>query len=541
MPRHTLALVVPLALMMLAPPQARAEAPADEEDSFATGLEFEPETVYRSFPAVGTYRAFLPPTADLSAFLLPPRSQGAQSSCVAWATSYGLRGYYENRRRGGTTTPAAFSPAFVYNQIKNHAADCEVGTSISDALNLLKRVGTVPWSRFPYDPKDCSRLPDPNLAEDARPYRISDWQRVNYNRIDDVKGQIYAGNPVVVGMMVNKAFHRLHGDAVFEDPTSDGSGHAMVVVGYDDTRQAFRLFNSWGDKWGEHGLGWIDYETFKARTHGAYVMQVQDGAPPAPAPHPAPAPAPAPAPIPAPVPAPAPTPTTSGDDLSRIKALLADVPCSTLSVRRSGDDRLVVQGVIGDAADRDQLARRLGQEGGRAASLDVSILPWPQCEAHGTFAPALAHPDGLSLQVRQGSSGRPVLQAGDSLMLEVTTPTFYSYLYVVYLQAGGDAVFLYTPATNNGHPLQPGLHLTIGDGNAGQARLMVAPPFGDEMILAIAAPTALTATELPETMTEREFLSLFRTALLGRGARAVTRATHDTMAAAAYTLLTTRP
>ena len=37
----------------------------------------------------------------------------------------------------------------------------------------------------------------------------------------------------------------------------------MVVVGYDDAKQAFRIQNSWGRTWGDGGYGWFSYEFWK--------------------------------------------------------------------------------------------------------------------------------------------------------------------------------------------------------------------------------------------------------------------------------------
>ena len=522
-----------------------------DPDAAGTGLEFEPEAVYRSFPALGTYRAFLPPSADLSRFLPPVGSQGSQSSCVAWATSYGLRGYYENRRRAGTASAPLFSPSFVYNQIKSRTARCDVGTSISDALNLMKRIGTVPLSEFPYDPSSCSRLPGPDLASEARPFRINDWKRVDVSRLDDVKGQIAGGNPVVIGMLVNQAFHKLRGSSVFDDAHTDGGGHAMVLVGYDDRKNAFKLFNSWSRSWGNQGFGWVDYETFQIRTRSAFTMQVAMGAAPEPVaprpqsytPAPVRPPAYIPAPAPAPVPAykPAPAPQPQAGDLSRINARLADIPCSVLRAGRAADGRLTVRGVVGKTADRDEVAELLrGETGGSAPGLDVAVMPWPQCEVRGTFAPALEKPQGLAIRIRSAAAGaRPVLRDGDPLVVDVTTPAFPSYLYVIYLQVGGEAVYVHTPAMANGRPWPAGSRVTIGDGSGGGPALAIGEPFGDEMILAVAAPFPLTSTELPATMTEREFLSLFRRTLLGHGTRGVTLLRAD-QAAAAYTVLTTR-
>lgn len=36
-------------------------------------------------------------------------------------------------------------------------------------------------------------------------------------------------------------------------------GHAYVLVGYSEPRQAFRMVNSWGKSWGENGRAWIRF------------------------------------------------------------------------------------------------------------------------------------------------------------------------------------------------------------------------------------------------------------------------------------------
>ncbi|MEI6558363.1 MAG: C1 family peptidase [Rhodospirillaceae bacterium] len=583
--RAALAALV-LAIVTVAAPPVSAQPADDVEDNLGTGLEFEPEPVYRSFPAVGTYRAFLPPAADLSRFLPAVGSQGHQSSCVAWATSYGLRSYYENRRNGGAGSAPALSPAFIYNQIKSRTANCLAFTSIPDALNLMKQVGTLPLSEFPYDPASCSRLPEPRQLAQARSFRINDWKRLDVARLDDIKGQIFAGNPVVIGMLVNRGFSQLRGSSVFEDTNTDGSGHAMLAVAYDDRKGAFKLFNSWGRNWGDQGFGWVDYDTFQTRVRSAFVMQVPMGASPAPetrppapaparppasytpAPSPAPAPKPAPAsvpkpaptvaplvvtkappalapatPTPAPAPAPTPAPATrvSAADLN---ARLAEIPCSMLRAEPAAGDRMTVRGFVGKRSDRDRVAEVLRDEAGiRSPALDVAVMPWPQCEVRLTFAPALSRPAGLSIAIRSAGGAaagtRPVLGNGAPLVLDVTTPAFPSYLYVIYLQVGGEAAFIQTPTMTEGRPWPPGSRVVIGDGNEGRTGLAIGEPFGEEMILAVAAPFPLTSTELPATMTEREFLSLFRRTLLGHGTRGVTVVRAD-QAAAAYALLTTR-
>ena len=52
-----------------------------------------------------------------------------------------------------------------------------------------------------------------------------------------------------------------------------GGSHAMVVVGYDDDRQAFRILNSWGRNWGEGGYGWFGYDFWKRNVKVGFVIE----------------------------------------------------------------------------------------------------------------------------------------------------------------------------------------------------------------------------------------------------------------------------
>ena len=38
------------------------------------------------------------------------------------------------------------------------------------------------------------------------------------------------------------------------------NAHYIALLGYDDARRAFLFVNSWGDKWGSGGFGWLPYE-----------------------------------------------------------------------------------------------------------------------------------------------------------------------------------------------------------------------------------------------------------------------------------------
>ena len=59
-------------------------------------------------------------------------------------------------------------------------------------------------------------------------------------------------------------------------------GHAMVLVGYDDHRHAFKVLNSRGRIWGDGGYGWIDFDFFRKVVDEAFVAKdAINGPPPA--------------------------------------------------------------------------------------------------------------------------------------------------------------------------------------------------------------------------------------------------------------------
>ncbi|QFY41977.1 C1 family peptidase [Candidatus Methylospira mobilis] len=250
-------------------------------EKHATGYIPENPEKYLVMPQVPHYRDISPPEsvlapeADLSAMFPKPGNQGKQNSCVAWATAY-TRSYHEARKQGGSKPSDPehiFSPAFIYNQVK--VGGCDSGSSISESLGLMKKAGVATEAVFPYEENNCSRLPDDRALTDASHFRIDGWKKLDTQEIDDIKGQIIAGNPVIFGMYVSDSFDRLRGDQVYDDLTSPRTGaHVVVLVGYSETRQAFKLLNSWGENWGDKGMGWISYGALKKWAENAFVIEL---------------------------------------------------------------------------------------------------------------------------------------------------------------------------------------------------------------------------------------------------------------------------
>ncbi|MCR9142490.1 MAG: C39 family peptidase [bacterium] len=226
----------------------------------------------------------LPSRVDLSSKMPPIGNQGTQGSCVAWATGYALKSYHEKvERRWNYDSPVAggsgnrvFSPAFIYNQINGGRDD---GSVISDALALIVRQGAAPWSAMPYNVNDYRRKPTAAAKRAAANYKAQSYRRLNSSDLDSIKAELSKGNPVVFGIGVDDAFYNLRDKVYDKNQGQFYGGHAMTLVGYDDSKKsprghrgAFKLINSWGTGWGDRGYGWISYKQWVAGDAWALVL-----------------------------------------------------------------------------------------------------------------------------------------------------------------------------------------------------------------------------------------------------------------------------
>ena len=244
------------------------------EETHPTGLIFATKEQLAGIPlASSPYGAAdLPAFKDLSADLPPVGNQGKQNSCVGWAAAYALKSFQEKIENRVTIL---FSPSFIYNQINNGQ---DGGSRFIDALNLLSQIGAAKYDDMPYNEFDWTTQPSETVKESAKPFRIDYWRQVNIMDIKEVKNQVNAGYPVVIGTEVDQGFQagKRLGLTDYVWKAAIGKvigGHAMLVVGFDDTRRAFKVMNSWGRNWGNDGYCWVDYSYFPKAVKEGYVAK----------------------------------------------------------------------------------------------------------------------------------------------------------------------------------------------------------------------------------------------------------------------------
>ncbi len=259
-------------------------SPDSESASLATGLNMSQEMYDKSDifePLVAGYKNELPSRVSLEKYCPNRLNQGSQGSCVGWSSAYAARTIQQSIATGKPGNQVAFSASSLYNQIK--LPNCQ-GAYIHTAMDVMYKKGVLPYNEFKYDEYDCERTPTNSQMSLASQYKTRGFERLWENEggtdLIAIKQNIAQGAPVVIGMLVGGSFmSAMQGRKLWEPSRSDRNmrgfgGHAMCVMGYDDTYEggAFQIMNSWGSNWGDRGFCWVRYSDFEFFTKEAYGL-----------------------------------------------------------------------------------------------------------------------------------------------------------------------------------------------------------------------------------------------------------------------------
>jgi len=200
----------------------------------------------------------LPTMVDLRKTCSPVRDQGQLGSCT-WQSMVGFREFQE-RLTDDKFIPLSVLFGYYNTRVDEGTEDEDSGCYLRDCWKQLQKVGTCANKYWPYDISVFDEKP----SDEA--YASSIWKITTYHRLNtltDVKTHLVEGLPVVIGFTVYESFENIGSDGVMPMPTAWESvlgGHAVVVVGYDDSKKWFIVRNSWGNSWGDAGYFYMPYE-----------------------------------------------------------------------------------------------------------------------------------------------------------------------------------------------------------------------------------------------------------------------------------------
>lgn len=211
----------------------------------------------------------LPSSVDLGQYFPPIGNQGSYGTCVAWSVGYNLRSYLAAYDGGYTPNYSSqqYSPKDLFWAIPNSqkGADCN-GTQFEHAFDIMVSRGIAPLNDVPYnDLQDCSQSPPSSWNSAANQHKIKSYRKIAIDETT-IKAYLAQGRAVAFGAKLGDNFMSGNNGQILRSDTYGYSGqhayHAMILSGYDDSKQAFKVVNSWGNSWGSSGYIWVDYDFF---------------------------------------------------------------------------------------------------------------------------------------------------------------------------------------------------------------------------------------------------------------------------------------
>ena len=190
-------------------------------------------------------------------------NQGHLGSCTsnAIAFAYEFDEYKQDE-------PVKFTPSRLFIYYNEREIEGTInednGASIRDGIKSINKIGVCPEDKWPYDISKFTEKPKYECYEIAKNHRSVQYKRVQ-QKIDQLKSALSNGFTIIFGFIVYESFEseETAETGIVTMPTEKEQvlgGHAVCIVGYDDSKQTFKIRNSWGEKWGDNGYCYFPFE-----------------------------------------------------------------------------------------------------------------------------------------------------------------------------------------------------------------------------------------------------------------------------------------
>lgn len=190
--------------------------------------------------------------------------QGDLGSCVSNTVAYSIR-YVRKKENLSVYDPSRLYIYYYGRVIEGSPAKEDTGLYIRDGYKSVAQYSVCSERNWPYIVGKFHVEPSKYAQNAAKQHKTFTYLAVGQT-LSEIKTCLYEGYPVSFGMVVFSSFMTSSVARTGKVPMPDFAteqqlgGHAITIVGYDDSTRCFKIVNSWGDSWGDKGFCYIPYD-----------------------------------------------------------------------------------------------------------------------------------------------------------------------------------------------------------------------------------------------------------------------------------------
>lgn len=201
---------------------------------------------------------------SVKANMMPVRSAKRNAEELSYIMA-GCLEYYYNL---GKNYKLNLSPDFIRLSLNNTSA------SFREVFTFLAENGTVSAAILPYGSKALTQA-----VYATQKYKIRNYLHVfrtttrSRQKAYEVRKALMRGHPVIIELAADESiFSHASSQKYLESAKNPSRNYPLVVVGFDETLEAFELMSCWGRDWGDNGYIWISYDDFGKFAQNGYVL-----------------------------------------------------------------------------------------------------------------------------------------------------------------------------------------------------------------------------------------------------------------------------
>lgn len=201
---------------------------------------------------------------DLRNWCTIVEDQGNLGSCTGQAIAGAIE--YLNKKSG---TVMDVSRLFIYYWERDilGTVNYDSGAYIRDGIKSVFKYGAPLERLWPYIINRFTLRPTSSVISDAAKRKVTLYEKVT--DFNGCKNALQNGYPVTIGFDVYSSFmsSTVSRTGMMPYPNINREqllgGHAVLLVGYDDSQSRFIVRNSWGTRWGDRGYFYMPYQVIQ--------------------------------------------------------------------------------------------------------------------------------------------------------------------------------------------------------------------------------------------------------------------------------------